>query len=314
MDCPDGRDEEDCDCHPVEFRCSNGRCIPRGFLCDRSDDCGDNSDESSIQCGPLPATHATRAHCGPNKFMCGNQQCVSLGVLCNNRTDCADGSDEGDHCTRDECKNSPCHHNCHESPNGYRCSCKPGFQLAGDHHSCEDIDECASPSAPCDHYCRNTIGSYVCSCEVSYKPDADSHHCTIDEDKLVLLFVDGQRLRAVVGSHSHITSDVTSTEDISTIDGLAFDSSLKTVYWSTTTGIWKVSVEGHVARSDTRSVSTKLRLPSHLSMDWSTHNLYIVDERHKLVVCNANISRCVALNVPDELNEIKSLTLAINEG
>ena len=32
---------------PDNFQCSNGRCIPAGLKCDYSDDCGDNSDEST---------------------------------------------------------------------------------------------------------------------------------------------------------------------------------------------------------------------------------------------------------------------------
>lgn len=30
---------------PTEFKCNNQRCIPRLWLCDNEDDCGDFSDE-----------------------------------------------------------------------------------------------------------------------------------------------------------------------------------------------------------------------------------------------------------------------------
>lgn len=37
-------------CQPGQFGCQNGRCIPENWRCDRDDDCGDQSDESS-SCG-----------------------------------------------------------------------------------------------------------------------------------------------------------------------------------------------------------------------------------------------------------------------
>ncbi|CAF4326849.1 unnamed protein product, partial [Rotaria sordida] len=34
------------ECGINEARCRNNRCIPRAFICDGKDDCGDNSDET----------------------------------------------------------------------------------------------------------------------------------------------------------------------------------------------------------------------------------------------------------------------------
>ncbi|NXP20742.1 VWCE protein, partial [Scytalopus superciliaris] len=37
---------------------------------------------------------------------------------------------------RDECQAAPCQQRCHNSVGSYRCSCRPGYQLHGNRHSC----------------------------------------------------------------------------------------------------------------------------------------------------------------------------------
>ena len=34
-------------CRPEQFTCSNGQCIPQGWICDDSEDCTDASDEQN---------------------------------------------------------------------------------------------------------------------------------------------------------------------------------------------------------------------------------------------------------------------------
>ena len=91
------------------------------------------------------------------------------------------------------------------------CDCYPGFRLAPDERSCEDIDECSNeinddgtfevePAVPvaskrfqfqnfavlsskrCAQICVNTIGSYECQCEEGFQKAPDGFSCIRNED------------------------------------------------------------------------------------------------------------------------------------
>lgn len=54
-------------CSSNYFACGNGLCVPKGWRCDKEDDCGDGSDE--IQCGTQS--------CAPNFFVCeSDKKCI----------------------------------------------------------------------------------------------------------------------------------------------------------------------------------------------------------------------------------------------
>ena len=36
-------------CDPEKFTCSNGQCIPQGWICDDTEDCTDGSDEENCR-------------------------------------------------------------------------------------------------------------------------------------------------------------------------------------------------------------------------------------------------------------------------
>ncbi|CAF3425584.1 unnamed protein product [Rotaria sp. Silwood1] len=75
-------------CGVDEATCRNGRCIPRAYLFDGKNDCGDNSDEGT---GSSDA-------CQPNEIGCTNadrgRKCVQKFWMCDGDRDCDDGSDE----------------------------------------------------------------------------------------------------------------------------------------------------------------------------------------------------------------------------
>ncbi|XP_037092270.1 very low-density lipoprotein receptor-like isoform X2 [Pollicipes pollicipes] len=74
-------------CSSLQFACQNKRCIPRSWVCDGEDDCGDKSDEQPDICG-------VRESCDETQFTCNNGRCIISRWQCDGDDDCSDGSDE----------------------------------------------------------------------------------------------------------------------------------------------------------------------------------------------------------------------------
>lgn len=71
-------------CSRNEYRCKEGRCISKRFLCDGWQDCQDGADEKNCV-----------STCGSNEFRCpGGNTCLHESVKCNGDFDCPDGGDE----------------------------------------------------------------------------------------------------------------------------------------------------------------------------------------------------------------------------
>jgi hypothetical protein len=69
-------------------RCTNRRCIPQQWLCDFSNDCGDNSDEKEEMCA------GRFRQCSESEFKCNNDKCIPARWVCDHDDDCGDNSDE----------------------------------------------------------------------------------------------------------------------------------------------------------------------------------------------------------------------------
>ncbi|CAI8007057.1 Tolloid-like protein 2 [Geodia barretti] len=75
--------------------------------------------------------------------------------------------------------NGGCDHMCQNTPSSYTCSCRDGYTLDEDNHSCIDIDECSTSVHGCQQVCTNTEGSYSCECRDGYALDDNGKTCSI---------------------------------------------------------------------------------------------------------------------------------------
>ncbi|XP_076762373.1 low-density lipoprotein receptor isoform X3 [Xylocopa sonorina] len=126
-------------CSLRQFQCANGKCIPIPWTCDRMNDCGDNSDETTQDC-------KDPQFCLESEFKCANGKCIPGTWYCDGDNDCKDGSDEGPavcelkNCTADQ-------FTCH-SGNG---ECVALAWMCDEHRDCSD----GSDEAECNDTCRS---------------------------------------------------------------------------------------------------------------------------------------------------------------
>ncbi|XP_053373880.1 atrial natriuretic peptide-converting enzyme-like [Mercenaria mercenaria] len=132
--CPLAEDEhKSCECSETQFRCHSGQCIEAKFRCDGYPQCNDKSDE-------MNCTDCTG-------FECDSGQCLwSNSVVCNSHVDCLDLSDEK---------------NC-DSRRGYT-RCDNGL-LVRTSKFCDGVDDCFdnSDEQNCGMRC-NPLAERICA-------------------------------------------------------------------------------------------------------------------------------------------------------
>ncbi|KAI3389567.1 hypothetical protein SNEBB_009857 [Seison nebaliae] len=111
-------------------RCTNGRCIPDSWICNRQDDCGDNSDE--VDCKYISCNTTSQFACSRSG------ECIEKKLKCDGIVDCRYGEDEVG-CPKVSCNSTQ--------------------------FKCDNGTKCLDSSMKCDHIvdCRDGTDETLCN-------------------------------------------------------------------------------------------------------------------------------------------------------
>uniref|UniRef100_A0A8C2DL15 Low density lipoprotein receptor-related protein 2a n=1 Tax=Cyprinus carpio TaxID=7962 RepID=A0A8C2DL15_CYPCA len=273
-DCGDRSDEQNCTyptCRGTYFTCPSGRCIHQVWLCDGEDDCEDNADERG--CG---------RECYPGEWPCPSSGvCIPLEHLCDGTAHCPDGEDETNttaarNCSIWRCASLSCEHHCHSSPDGGTCVCPQGYMVSrNDSRSCIDYDDC-SLWGMCDQLCEDRTGSHRCSCRDGYLLE-QHRYCRANPSSGVpsLIFSNGRDL-LIADVHGHNAQTLVESQNRGVAVGVDFHFQLQRVFWTDTiqNKVFSVDMDGSHLQV---VLNVSVDYPENLAVDWVNNKLYVVE-------------------------------------
>lgn len=116
----------------------------------------------------------------------------------------------------DECAKGYCQGGeCINSPDGFKCTCPPGFDMSNDGKLCTDKDECSLSGVCANGMCINMDGTFKCQCKNGFKLSTTGRACIdIDECYENMRICLNGRCENTLGSYKcHCDRGFTMSED-----------------------------------------------------------------------------------------------------
>ncbi|KAK9511107.1 hypothetical protein O3M35_005737 [Rhynocoris fuscipes] len=248
---------------------NNTKCLSIESVCNGVTECKDGSDEGTmcdLQCEY------------PYEWQCDNNtKCVDLKHLCNGVPDCIDRSDEGLLCGETQCP-SDCNHQCHPTPLGRACTCRPGSYLQPDNHTCTNSPPCSNFDT-CSQGCHQMKRTSKCYCFEGYTLQSDQFSCKSDDPAIpYVIFSNRHELRGVDLRTFSVKALISSLKNTIALD---FHHTEKgdTIYWTDVIDdkIYRGSLMGGTIGNIEVVVQTGLATAEGLAVDWVAENLYWVE-------------------------------------